>query len=158
MQGVASRGWTRLGAGLAHFDLFPLLHLLSLAGFDRRTCHGSRAWGGMQTLLRHEVLNHVVSVVVLIRPVVAVVGRADRDLASQIRRAMSSVGLNVAEGFGTQKGNSRLRFETARGSLYEVHAGLTLAVAWGYVSADEIAPIDAALDRLGGRIYGLERR
>ena len=94
----------------------------------------------------------------MVRPVVAVVGRRDRELGSQIRRAMTSVGLNVAEGFGTQMGNSRLRFSTARGSLYEVHAGLSMAVAWGYVTADEIAPVHAALDHLGGRIYGLERR
>ena len=96
-------------------------------------------------------------VVRLVAPVVAVVGRRDRELGCQIRRAMTSVGLNVAEGFGTQCGNARLRFSTARGSLYEVHAGLSIAVAWGYVTGDEVAPVHAALDHLGGRIYGLER-
>ena len=94
----------------------------------------------------------------MIRPIVEAIGRRDRDLESQARRAMSSVGNNVAEGFGTRAGNARLRFSTARGSLYEVEAALAMAVAWGYMSAAQVAPVQAALDRLGGRIYGLERR
>ena len=89
---------------------------------------------------------------------VAEVARRDRELASQVRRAITSIGLNLAEGFGTQKGNARLRFETARGSLYEAQAGLVIAVAWGYVAAEDIAPVDAALNHLGGRVYGLEKR
>ena len=89
---------------------------------------------------------------------VAEIARRDRDLSSQVRRAITSIGLNIAEGFGTQKGNARLRFETARGSLYEAQSGLVIAVAWGYVTAEDIAPVDAELTHLGGRIYGLEKR
>ena len=59
--------------------------------------------------------------------------RLDRDLASQIRRAASSVSLNVAEGSG-RSGKDRLHcYRVARGSAREVEAGLRLAVAWGYV-------------------------
>jgi hypothetical protein len=42
------------------------------------------------------------------------------------------VGLNLAEALGTAADKGRLRFETARGSLYEAHAGILIAVAWGY--------------------------
>ena len=61
------------------------------------------------------------------------VGRQDRDLARQIRRAASSIALNLAEGNG-RIGKDRLHcFRIARGSALEVQAGLRLAVAWGYV-------------------------
>jgi hypothetical protein len=60
------------------------------------------------------ILEHALSVVEMARPLVETISRKDRDLASQLRRAISSVVLNLAEGFGTAQGNSRLRFETAR--------------------------------------------
>ena len=60
--------------------------------------------------------------------------RCDRDLATQIRRATSSVALNVAEGMG-RIGKDRLHhYRVAKGSALEVKAGLRLAVAFGYVS------------------------
>jgi len=99
----------------------------------------------MHTPLRYEVLEHVLSVVALSRPLVAAIQRKDRDLASQVRRALSSVGLNVAEGFGTASGNARLRFETARGSLYEAQAGIRIAIAWGYFSEQYATPALCAI-------------
>jgi hypothetical protein len=56
----------------------------------------------------------------LVRPLLKTIGGRDRDLASQLRRAMSSVSLNTAEAFGSQVGSARLRFESARGSVCEV--------------------------------------
>jgi len=112
----------------------------------------------MRPPLRQEILNQTFGVIQLVRPIVETIARRDRDLASQVRRAMSSVGLNLAEGFGTAAGNARLRFETARGSLYEAQAGIGVAVAWGFVSAELAAPALAAIDALGARIFGLARR
>jgi len=104
------------------------------------------------------VLAHALSVVELSRPLVEAIQRKDRDLANQLRRAISSIALNLSEGFGCAGGNARLRFETARGSLNEAEAGIHVAVAWGYVSH---AASNAALESmhaLGGRVYGLVRR
>lgn len=112
----------------------------------------------MHTPLRYEVLEHVLSVVTLSRPLVAAIQRKDRDLASQVRRALSSVGLNIAEGFGTASGNARLRFEAARGSLYEAQAGIRLAIAWDYFTQEQAVPVLRAIDDLGGRVYGLSKR
>jgi len=75
-----------------------------------------------------------------------------------VRRALPSVGLNVAEGFGSGAGNAWLRFESARGSLHETQAGLRMAIAWGYLSEAQAAPALEAIDRLGGRVFGLCRR
>jgi four helix bundle protein len=113
---------------------------------------------GMRTHAHQEVVAHAVRVIELARPIVEAVTRRDRDLASQLRRALSSVPLNLAEGFGTEGGNARLRFETTRGSLYEARAGILVAVAWGYVSEEGARPVLDAIDALGGRVFGLARR
>jgi four helix bundle protein len=91
------------------------------------------------------------------RKLAVTIARRDRDLASQIRRALSSVALNLAEGFGASAGNARLRFDSARGSLYETQAGLRVAIAWGYLSESECAAALQGVDRLGGRVFGLVR-
>jgi len=64
---------------------------------------------GMHKPMSNDIMEHVLQVVELARPIVAAIERRDRDLASQVRRALSSVGLNAAEGLGTRSGNSRLR-------------------------------------------------
>lgn len=129
--------------------------------------YGAFNWGGdteaaprgsMRTLTHQDVLDHAVQVITLARPVVEAVTRRDRELGSQLRRAMSSVALNIAEGFGTEAGNARLRFQTARGSLYEARVGILVAAAWGYISADEARPLLDLVNSLGGRVYGLARR
>ena len=112
--------------------------------------------GGMHTPLRQQLLQQALSIIELARPLVEAIARRDRDLASQLRRALSSTALNLAEGFGTRAGNARLRFETALGSLYEAQAALRVAAAWGFVQKQRAAAV-VQLDRLGGRVFGLSR-
>lgn len=112
----------------------------------------------MHTPLRHQLLQQILLIVGLARPLVEAIARRDRDLASQARRALSSIALNAAEGFGNQAGNARLRFQTAHGSLQEAQVALQLAVAWGYVDKQQTIRVLAALDAVGGRLYGLSRR
>jgi len=113
--------------------------------------------GGMHTPLRQQLLEQVLSIIELARPLVEAISRRDRDLGSQLRRALSSTALNLAEGFGTQAGNARLRFETARGSLYEAQAALRVAAAWGWVERHQAVPVVQQLDQLGARVFGLSR-
>jgi len=112
---------------------------------------------GMHNPLRYLVLEHVTALISLSRPLVEAIHRADRDLASQVRRALSSTGLNVAEAFGNDAGNARLRFRTARGSLYEAQAGIRIAIAWAHITQEQAQATLESLDDLGGRIYGLSR-
>ena len=103
-------------------------------------------------------IEHALTIVALSRPLIEAVQRKDRDLASQLRRAISSIALNTAEGLGNNAGNARLRFETARGSLNEAQAGIRVAVAWGYVSQAAADEVLESMHQLGGRVYGLMRR
>ena len=79
-----------------------------------------------------------------LRPVATKIEMHDRDLGRQLRRAATSVVLNIGEGSGNSGGTRRERYRTALGSARESTACLDAAVALGYV--DEI---DAELlDRL----------
>ena len=74
------------------------------------------------------------------RPVMEQIARRDQDLARQMRRAFSSVALNLAEGAGVRGGLRRARYETALGSMREVMACVDVARAMGYVGdVDEVA-------------------
>ena len=77
----------------------------------------------------------------------------DADLGKQLRRALTSVPLNIAEGEWRRNGNARARFETAMGSANEVRAILETADAMGYVVADA-RQVDA-LDRIARTLHKL---
>jgi four helix bundle protein len=112
----------------------------------------------MHNPFQQQLMDHSFRVIALARPLVEAIARRDRDLGSQVRRALNSVALNLAEGVGSGVGNARLRFETALGSLYEARAGLRAGVACGFVTAQACAEALEASDRLGARLYGLSRR
>ena len=112
----------------------------------------------MQNSRSSSVVEHAISVVALSRPLLEVVQRKDRDLASQLRRAISSIALNLSEGFGAGAGNARLRFESALGSLNEAKTAIRVAAAWGYFASQAAQPAIEELNVLGGRIAGLVRR
>jgi four helix bundle protein len=69
----------------------------------------------------------------LMRGVLTAIERRDPDLARQMRRAASSVVLNVAEGSGSFGRVRTVRYRTALGSARETLACLRVAEAFGYV-------------------------
>ena len=91
----------------------------------------------------------------LLSPVVKRVRQHDRDLGEQLRRALSSVALNLAEGSGSRGGTRLARYVTAAGSLAESRAALRVAQAWGHVSHGEVEAAEAKLDRVGAMLYAL---
>ncbi len=60
--------------------------------------------------------------------------RHDKNLADQIRRAGTSVALNIAEGSGAYGGNRRQRYHTAMGSAGEVSACYDCAEYMDYIA------------------------
>jgi len=84
-------------------------------------------------------------------PMVRAIERHDRDLASQLRRAASSVVLNIAEGSGSFGGVRTQRYRTALGSARETLACLLVAERFGYVEAVP-APLMATMNRVVGTL------
>ena len=65
-------------------------------------------------------------------------------LTSQIRRAASSVGANIAEGRGRRSDGEMKRFlQIARGSASELECHLILAKDLGFLTADEFIDLEA---------------
>jgi four helix bundle protein len=94
-----------------------------------------------------------VQLVSSLRELVPLIERSDRDLADQLRRAASSVVLNLAEGQRSAKGNKHKHYAIAHGSANEVKAALELARAWGWI--DEAREPAAILDRLLALLWRL---
>ena len=91
-----------------------------------------------------------------LRPIAGEIERRDRDLANQLRRAASSVALNVAEGSGSHAGNRMQRYRTALGSARESLSCLRTAEAWGYVGALP-QPVLAGMNRVIGTLVVVTR-
>jgi len=71
-----------------------------------------------------------------LRPVVECVEKKDVDLARQMRRAASSVALNIAEGSGSSAGTRTQRYRTALGSARETLACIDVARALHGIAID----------------------
>jgi four helix bundle protein len=86
---------------------------------------------GVFVMLRiYEVMLEVLR---LLRLLIVLIERHDRDLGDQLRRASASVALSLAEGSGASGGNRQQRYRSALGSARESGACLDVALAFGYL-------------------------
>lgn len=79
----------------------------------------------------HEV---IVSLIREVAPVANVIARRDGDLAKQLRSALSSVALNVAEASDQRGARRDSHYSIALGSARESWSALQVAAAWGYIA------------------------
>ena len=91
-------------------------------------------------------------------PVETRIRQRSASLAKQLADAAESVALNLGEGRLRRDGDKRRHFEMAAGSASEVTVALRIARAKRYVTADELADVELALDRVRAMLYRLTRR
>ncbi len=89
--------------------------------------------------------------------VLPVILRHDPSLADQLRRAVTSVPLNVAEGNRRIGKDRPHHFRVALGSAAEVAACLDVAEALGYLARDAALSALAPADRVQRLLRGLTR-
>ena len=94
--------------------------------------------------------------IVAMRPLLAGIERSDSDLARQLRRAASSVVLNLAEGSGSFGRVRTVRYRTALGSARESFACLRTAEAFGYIGAIP-GSVVTAMNRVIGTLVRVTR-
>jgi four helix bundle protein len=76
-----------------------------------------------------------------------VIRRCEPSVATQIVRAASSVAANLAEGIGRQGKDRMYFFRIARGSAEETRAHLRVALAWGWVRAEQLETSLSLIDQ-----------
>ena len=92
-----------------------------------------------------------------LRPLLDRIKTRDSNLADQLRRAVTSIPLNLQEGAYSQGGNARARFYSALGSAAEVRACLDVAEALGYIDNVD-AGLRDRLDQIVATLHRLSRR
>jgi four helix bundle protein len=79
-------------------------------------------------------------------------------LVSQTRRAAVSISSNIAEGKGRSSPRERRRFlDIAIGSLFEVQSQIEIAIALGFIRADDASESSRLIERLGRGLTNLKR-
>lgn len=74
-------------------------------------------------------------------------------MRDQIRRAVASIGANIAEGFGRYHFKDKLLFfYNARGSLYETMHFVELSTKVGYISSLDNDKLNLRLEKLSVRL------
>ncbi len=104
---------------------------------------------------RFEAFDLSVELIAALRPQLAQLTQHDRDLTDQIKRAASSIPLNLQEGSRRVGRDRQHSFRIAAGSAAEVRAALAVAQAWGYADAQAFAQALALIDRILAMIWRL---
>jgi four helix bundle protein len=81
----------------------------------------------------------------------------DKDVADQLRRAASSIGLNCAEAAFSDPGNRRARLFTAAGSASETRHALRQAIAWRLISPQDAETALALVQRIVAILWKMTR-
>jgi len=88
-------------------------------------------------------------------PALRRIAQRDPNLGRQMRRAVASVPLNLAEG-ACRAGKDRMHhYRIAAGSAAEAQSGLRLALGWGHLEAGELGSAEALADRLRAMLWRL---
>jgi len=104
-----------------------------------------------------DVLEISLQTIAALREPLAVIRAADGDLYRQIRRAGSSIPLNIAEGSRRVGKDRKHLYRIAAGSAAEVRVALRTALAWGDVDNAQTSRSFELLDRVCAMLWKLTR-
>ena len=90
-----------------------------------------------------------------VRPLVPVLKRKDGKIAVQLREAAKSVPANVSEGRSRLGADRQYFFSIAAGSNSEVRTHLEVALAFDYLTEEQLGELPALLDREARLLWGL---
>jgi len=93
-----------------------------------------------------------------LKPLIHQVSTHDRSLADQLRRAIQSMCLNIAEGRSARGRNEVAKFQVALSECREARAALQIATAWEYIREPAHLNADAALDQVAAMLWVLVHR
>jgi four helix bundle protein len=79
----------------------------------------------------------------------------DRSLSEQIRRAASSIPLNLAEGRKRAGADRPHSWRIAAGSAAELRAAIRVALAWGDIQEPDVSEALELLDRILAMLWRL---
>ena len=108
--------------------------------------------------MKLRIIDDIIAMVGRVHELARVVGRHDRDLANQMKRSSSSVGLNAGEGVQGRDGNRTVRLESAMCSGRETIIALRIAAAAKYLDVDVVAVEADVIDRIVATLYKLAYR
>jgi four helix bundle protein len=97
----------------------------------------------------------VIELIREVAPVAAVIARRDGDLAKQLRSALSSVALNIAEASDQRGARRDSHYSIALGSARESWSALQVAAAWGYTGEPDA--LKARFDEVIGTLVRVTR-
>ena len=103
------------------------------------------------------VVEHALEIIKALRPLMPLIQRRDRDLASQLGRAANSMLLNAGEAEYSDPGTKRSRFHSSAGSANEARSALRGALAWGYITEQQAQAALALFDRELAMLWRLTR-
>ena len=99
----------------------------------------------------------VLDLIRALRPLCAQLALQSPDLADQLRRAASSVALNLGEGVRRTGRDKKRAYRIAAAEAQETKVALEVALAWGWLDESELADVRTLADRVCRVTYALAR-
>jgi four helix bundle protein len=109
-------------------------------------------------IMRLRIYSVALEIVALVARLALEVKRHDPDLARQMKKASTSVALNLAEGEYSRGGNQLARFQDAMASANETVACVEASIAAEYIRAGEQVELLDKLDHVVATTWTLIRR
>src|SRR5690606_22589219 len=83
----------------------------------------------LEVIIMLRIYEVAIAMISLLAPVAEEIEKRDVQLGRQMKQAMASVALNTAEGAGNIGGHKRQRYQSVRGSAWEIKACIDVAQA-----------------------------